>query len=168
MKKIANNFVVALLLLIFSCTAWAARSYSVTSECEYVKATCQGNTTYIEIDKDMLKKLMPSLAPCIKKTNGKYKIRGDKSYKTLTVGIMGQDVFPFIVLLRADGVIEFVDVNTCLQRGKFNVTARTAKFKDVIAFENALCHDGETGYNTILAIRKNGARTDLEGTLYSK
>jgi len=162
MKKMARTLIIALLMLVMMpSSVFAAKYYYVTSECEYVKARCQGNTVYIEIDKERVKKEMPDFAYYALKTGGEYKIRGSKKYKTLTVGVMGQDTFPFIVLLRSDGVIEYVNVNRCLEKWKFGITGRVTKLKDVIGFENAECADDEGGYITILAIHKNGARTDL-------
>lgn len=163
MKLIVKMLVALLTLLAVSGSAGAAISYSVTSECEYVKAYCKGNTVYIEIDAAKLKSVRPDLSGYIAKAAGEYKVRGTKKYKTLTVGIMGQDIFPYIMLLRSDGAIEYIDVNQCIEKRKFSISGTIAKVKDVTAFENALCDDDEGGYITILAIHKGGVRTDLAG-----
>jgi len=166
MKNMARKLIIALLMLvIIPSSVFAAKFYWVTGECEYVKARCDGNTVYIEIDTKKLKDEMPEFLGNSEKIGGKYKIRGTKKYKALTVGINGQDIFPYIVLLRSDGVIEYVDVNRCLEKGKFGITGRITKYKDIIAFQNAECADDEGGYITIMAIRKNGARIDLAGDI---
>lgn len=164
--KNKKSIYLSVLLIAITAVCAAAAERTLTAECCYVKAECAEKAARIYIDGAELQKQMPFLAERAKKVNSWHQIAGaDTKYKALAAGIIGQDTFPFLLLLREDGLIEYVNVNECIESGTFKVKGKIVGLKNVAAFQNASVNDDGGGYLTICAVHTDGEKTDLSGLI---
>jgi hypothetical protein len=99
--------------------------------------------------------------------NREYAITGGGKYTKVFVGIIGQDINPFVMLLKGDGTVDFVNVAKCARNGlNFAVSGQVPGVEQVMRFEHAVYHEDGGGYVTILAFTKDETQIDLSDAFY--
>lgn len=136
------------------------KSAALTTECSFIKAETENTRVRVYIDTKKLNAL-GTYAENQESFKGWHNIdtAGEK-YIKIASGIVGQDDFPFITLLRNDGTADYIDVVACMQNNSFNITGHLP-LKDITDFEAAEVKDDLSGYHTIFAVHKDGRKTDL-------
>lgn len=164
MKRNLWEFMVLCMVLFVSSAATAAPHYLLTSECSFATVSVDGSKVTLRFrncDREDLERMLPKAkkAPLGKK----FVVRGTSGrYLAAVAGIMGQDTFPFVMLLNENGAVEYIDVVKGIRDGQnFKVNGTLSGIKKVIGFQCAVFDEDGSGDVTILALHADGSRTDL-------
>ena len=139
------------------------------ADCDFLKVRLDGNgQAYLTI-KDTISDRLRQVWHITGKEqlNREYAVTGGARYTGAFVGIIGQELNPFVMLLKADGTVDFVNVAKCARNGlNFVVSGQVPGVDGVVRFEHAVYHDDGGGYVTILAFTRDETQIDLSDAFY--
>ena len=142
---------------------------AVCSDCEFLKVRLdEDGRAYLTI-KDTISDRLRQVWRITdqKQLNREYAVTGGGKYTKAFVGILGQDIIPFVMLLKGDGTVDFVNVAKCARNGlNFAVSGQVPGVEQVVRFEHAVYHQDGGGYVTILAFTRDETQIDLSDAFY--